>query len=126
MTKRTQFPPKQLKTNGLKSIWEEVGLYAKKDGTVGIRNVPEFRNEDDEAEWHERTHEAILDFAMEHGLHAKRPARGVARPTSIRLPADDMERARKLAAHKGIGYQTYLKMLLHEALGREERRSKVA
>jgi predicted DNA binding CopG/RHH family protein len=37
-----------------------------------------------------------------------------------------LERARKLAAPKGIGYLTYLKMLLHEALGREERRSKVA
>jgi hypothetical protein len=63
-----------------------------------------------------------------HGTRSsrERPARGVARPTSIRLPVEDLERARKLAAHKGIGYQTYLKMLLHEALGREERRSKVA
>ena len=109
-----------------KRMWEELGLYAKKDGTVGIRNVPEFRNEDEEVDWHERTHEAILDFAMEHGLHGKRPARGVSQLTSIRLPAEDLERARKLAAKKGIGYQTYLKMLLHEALGREERRSKVA
>jgi len=103
-----------------------LGLYAKTDGTVGIRNVPDFRNEDEEVAWHERTHEAILDFAMEHDLHGKRPARGTARPTSIRLPSEDLERARKLAARKGIGYQTYLKMLLHEALNKEERRSKVA
>jgi predicted DNA binding CopG/RHH family protein len=109
-----------------RKLWEKLGLYDRGDGTVGARHVPEFRDEDEEVEWHERTHEAILDFAMEHGLHGKRPARGVARPTSIRLPAEDLERARKLAAHKGIGYQTYLKMLLHEALGREERRSKVA
>jgi predicted DNA binding CopG/RHH family protein len=109
-----------------KSIWDELGLYAKKDGTVGARNLPEFRDEAEEADWWYRTSDAISDFAVEHGLHGKRPARGVARPTSIRLPAEDLERARKLAAHKGIGYQTYLKMLLHEALGREERRSKVA
>ena len=109
-----------------KKLWEKLGLYDRGDGTVGARNLPEFRDEAEEADWWYRTSDAISDFAMEHGLHGKRPARGAARPTSIRLPAEDLERARKLAAHKGIGYQTYLKMLLHEALGREERRSKVA
>jgi len=109
-----------------RKIWEELGLYAKKDGTVGIRHVPRFRNEEEEVAWDERTHEAILDFALEHGLRGKRPARGMARPTSIRLPAIDLMRARKLAAEKGIGYQTYVKMLLHEALSREARKGKVA
>jgi predicted DNA binding CopG/RHH family protein len=86
-----------------------------------MRNVPNFRNEDEEVEWIDRTHEAVLDFAVEHGLKGKRPAPGVARPTSIRLRPEDIERARKLAARRGLGYQTYLKMLLHEALDKEER-----
>ncbi|HUP04499.1 MAG TPA: hypothetical protein VMU19_10950 [Bryobacteraceae bacterium] len=42
------------------------------------------------------------------------------------MPAIDLIRARKLAAQKGIGYQTYVKRLLHEALRREALRGKVA
>jgi predicted DNA binding CopG/RHH family protein len=38
------------------------------------------------------------------------------------MPLDDIDRARVLAEKKGIGYQTYMKMLLHEALEREENR----
>ena len=109
-----------------RKLWEKLGLYDKGDGTVGIRNVPKFRDEAEEARWWERISDATFDFALEHGLKGKRPAPGLSRPTSIRLPAKDLERARKLAATKGIGYQTYLKMLLHEALGKEERKSKVA
>jgi predicted DNA binding CopG/RHH family protein len=105
-----------------KNIWAELGLYDNGDGTVGIGNVPAFRSEAEEAKWHDRTSGAILEFAMEHGLKGKRPARGVARPTSLRLPPRDLERARKLAERKGLPYQTYIKMLLHEALGREERK----
>ena len=106
-----------------RKIWEELGLYDKGDGTVGIRNLPKFRSEAEEVRWHDRTHEAILEFAVEHGLKGKRPARGVARPTSIRLRPEDIERARKLAARRGLAYQTYLKMLLHEALEKEERKA---
>ena len=105
----------------IRKLWEELGLYDRGDGVVGIRNVPNFRNEDEEVEWIERTSDPIFEFAKEHGLKGKRPAPGVARPTSIRLRAEDIERARKLAARRGLGYQTYLKMLLHEALDKEER-----
>jgi predicted DNA binding CopG/RHH family protein len=104
-----------------RKLWEELGLYDRGDGVVGMRNVPKFRSEAEEVKWHDRTHEAVLDFAVEHGLKGKRPAPGVARPTSIRLRPEDIERARKLAARRGLGYQTYLKMLLHEALEKEER-----
>jgi len=105
----------------MRKLWEELGLYDRGDGVVGIRNVPSFRNEDEEVEWIERTSDPIFEFAKEHGLKGKRPAPGVTRPTSIRLPPDDIERARKLAARRGLGYQTYLKMLLHEAIEKEER-----
>ena len=35
----------------------------------------------------------------------------------------DIERARRLAEKKGIGYQTYMKILLREALDREDRKT---
>ena len=41
---------------------------------------------------------------------------------AIRLPEADIAQARKLAERKGLGYQTLLKMLVHEGLQREARR----
>jgi predicted DNA binding CopG/RHH family protein len=38
---------------------------------------------------------------------------------AIRLPQGDLKRARKIATRKGIGYQTLIKMLVHEGLQRE-------
>jgi predicted DNA binding CopG/RHH family protein len=43
---------------------------------------------------------------------------------SIRLPESDIALAQKLAASKGLPYQTYIKSLLHEALQRERRQSR--
>lgn len=41
---------------------------------------------------------------------------------ALRLPTPDLARAREIADRKGIGYQTLLKMLVHEGLQREARR----
>jgi predicted DNA binding CopG/RHH family protein len=49
--------------------------------------------------------------------------RGITPPTTIRLAPDDISRARVLAERRGLRYQTYLKMLIHEALEREEKAS---
>jgi len=38
------------------------------------------------------------------------------------MPLADLERARQLSSKNGLGYQTYVKMLLHGALDREEKR----
>jgi predicted DNA binding CopG/RHH family protein len=35
---------------------------------------------------------------------------------NIRVAAADVQKARELADEKGVGYQTIIKMLLHEAL----------
>jgi hypothetical protein len=43
------------------------------------------------------------------------------RLTSIRLPVETISRATRLAARKGIGYQTFMKVLIHEGLERAER-----
>jgi predicted DNA binding CopG/RHH family protein len=37
----------------------------------------------------------------------------------LRVPANDLEKARSIAERKGIGYQTWLKMAIHEAVERE-------
>ena len=41
---------------------------------------------------------------------------------ALRLPSPDLAKAREIAERKGIGYQTLLKMLVHEGLQREVRR----
>jgi predicted DNA binding CopG/RHH family protein len=46
-------------------------------------------------------------------------ARVRTQPVTIRLATQDLDKARGLAAQKGIGYQTYIKMILREALRRE-------
>jgi predicted DNA binding CopG/RHH family protein len=40
-------------------------------------------------------------------------------PVTLRLASDDIATARQLANGKGIGYQTYIKLLLHDALQKE-------
>jgi predicted DNA binding CopG/RHH family protein len=42
---------------------------------------------------------------------------------ALRLPEPDLAKVRELAARKGIGYQTLLKILVHEGLRREARRA---
>lgn len=55
---------------------------------------------------------------------SKRASQTGASPTiTIRLAEDDLARARTFAADKGLRYQTYLKMLLHEALKSEEKKA---
>ena len=39
---------------------------------------------------------------------------------TIRMPVFELERARRQAEQKGLRYQTYIKMLLHDALERAE------
>jgi predicted DNA binding CopG/RHH family protein len=53
---------------------------------------------------------------------ARESATGITPTTTIRLDPEDISRARTLAAKRGLRYQTYLKMLLHEALREEEKK----
>jgi predicted DNA binding CopG/RHH family protein len=46
----------------------------------------------------------------------KTAVRGMTKHISIRVSASDLEIADKLAAEKGLPYQTYIKSLLHESL----------
>jgi len=46
--------------------------------------------------------------------------------TTIRLDPDDIAKARVQAAERGLRYQTYLKMIIHEALCDAEQRRKAS
>jgi len=92
------------------------------------QKIPKFENEADEANWaFEHREELAATFlkAAEAGLvrQGTLKQRGVTPPTTIRLAPEDISRARTLAERRGLRYQTYLKMLIHEALEREERAS---
>ncbi len=45
--------------------------------------------------------------------------RPVTKPVTIRLNAPDIAMARSLSKTKGLPYQTYIKMVLHEALQKQ-------
>ena len=87
--------------------------------------VPKFSSETDDAKWHQnhrRTLESALERRIQEGSTLtlqQAAARTRTRPVTLRLPAEDIDTARGIAAQKGIGYQTYIKMLLREALRRE-------
>ena len=92
--------------------------------------TPKFRSEAEEAAWWDSHPEVILEAVERaYGKEAvgrflgggPRPKRPPTKTVTIRLPVEDVARARRLAAQKGLGYQTLVKTLLHEALQREER-----
>jgi predicted DNA binding CopG/RHH family protein len=91
--------------------------------------IPSFKTEREEAVWwekHRATVEAELRTAMrERQTASLKDVMAQARrkrellPVTIRLASDDIATARQLADDKGIGYQTYIKLLLHDALQKE-------
>jgi predicted DNA binding CopG/RHH family protein len=90
--------------------------------------IPSFRSEKAEAAWWEKNRKAVeadLRSAMrERGTVSLSDVLSNAKKkeltsVTIRLASDDIATARRLAENKGVGYQTYIKMLLHEALNRE-------
>lgn len=87
--------------------------------------IPKFTSEAEDARWHNR-HRLELELAMERRIKEgstltlrQAVARAKLRSVTIRLATEDIDTARELAAQKGVGYQTYIKLLLREALKRE-------
>ena len=87
--------------------------------------IPKFTSEAQDARWHDR-HKRELESAVERRVKEgstvtlrQAVARAKLRAVTIRLATEDIDRARGLAAQKGIRYQTYIKILLREALQRE-------
>ena len=81
--------------------------------------IPRFRTEADEAQWWDNHPEAAAEI-MRRALKSGRARRAVPLKTvTMRLPVPDIKTAQDLAHEKGLPYQTYITMLLHEALKKE-------
>ncbi len=84
-----------------------------------------FANEAEEAAWWESHEDALLeDFkkaTAEGRVGIGTVAKRAALPsTTIRLDPGDIAKARVQAEKRGLRYQTYLKMIIHEALRKAE------
>jgi predicted DNA binding CopG/RHH family protein len=91
--------------------------------------IPRFSNDAEEAGWWD-AHRTEIEAEIRRRIKQKRPLtlEGLLRkeepsqPITLRIATKDLDTARRLAARKGIGYQTYIKMLLREALAADARR----
>jgi predicted DNA binding CopG/RHH family protein len=87
-----------------------------------------FSDEAEEAEWWANKQDSLAsefekaaaEGALSRGTVVRK---GNTPTTTIRLDPDDIAKARVHAEQKGLRYQTYLKMLIHEALRQEELRA---
>jgi predicted DNA binding CopG/RHH family protein len=91
--------------------------------------MPKFASEKEEADWWFKNQDfalQVLQRAKAEGslgngtIRRKLAEKQPAISTTIRLDPTDLSLAKQQAERKGLRYQTYLKMLIHEALGREE------
>ncbi len=117
---------------------------------MATKKMPTFATEAEEAEWYFEHQDELADytdvptaedqatFRKElQALHSEEKAVAAAkaaqaayearRPKTkqvpIRIAETDLDRAKTLAGKKGIGYQTLIKMALHEWLDQQERNS---
>jgi predicted DNA binding CopG/RHH family protein len=82
--------------------------------------IPGFKTEAEEAAWWD-AHPDFLAEQFDKAAKGGRQQRGIPKSKSvtIRVPVRDLETAQRLAERKGLPYQTYIKMLLHQALEKE-------
>ncbi|MFZ1938303.1 MAG: DUF2188 domain-containing protein [Terracidiphilus sp.] len=84
-----------------------------------------FKSEEEEAQWWDKNQDALAQAFEEAAVagtlgHGTTARKGNTPTTTIRLDPDDIAKARVQAEVKGLRYQTYLKMLIHEALQQME------
>ena len=102
------------------------------------KKLAETKTEAEEARWFEENQERLLRLFEQAakegalrvggksvGITLSKKTQTVQKPPSqkvmLRIPTGDVDRARRQAAEKGIGYQTYIKMLLRTGLDRGEK-----
>jgi len=83
--------------------------------------IPKFKSEKEEADWlYAHRKEIERELAREKKGQPLTVAEIIERATtkaiSIRLAVGDIERAKAQAKAKGIGYQTWIRMLIHDSL----------
>lgn len=102
------------------------------------KKLTDARTEAEEARWFEKNQDRLLRLFEQAekegalriggksiGITLFKRTESLAKPPSqkvmLRIQTGDLDRARRLAASKGLGYQTYIKLLLREGLDRAER-----
>jgi predicted DNA binding CopG/RHH family protein len=90
-----------------------------------------FANEAEEAAWWESNEDALADEFEKATAEGRAGIGTVAKraalpSTTIRLDPEDIAKARVQAAERGLRYQTYLKMIIHEALRETEQKRKAS
>lgn len=94
-----------------------------------ILETPNFKTEAEEANWWDSPEgRAAMLQAFQEAAAAGTLGRGTLRKrsgptptTTIRLDADDIALAKAQADQRGLKYQTYLKMVIHQALQQESK-----
>lgn len=94
------------------------------------KDIPKFSSEAEEGRWMREHQDELEDYmeaptpesqARANSLLASLPPRKPkSRNITISVPLNLIDRARRQAERKGIGYQTYLKTLIADGLEREE------
>jgi predicted DNA binding CopG/RHH family protein len=104
---------------------------SKKEPKSFVQTMPKFVNEAEEARWWASAEgrkflksQSVSQTAPQQKGSAlvSELSRASSVQIALRLPAPDLAKAREIADRKGIGYQTLLKMIVHEGLRREARR----
>jgi predicted metal-dependent hydrolase len=110
--------------------------------------IPKFASEAEEARWWFENEDLIAKefekaaaegrlkrggvrrLLAERGIplpeSVKTPTTSPTPTTTIRLDPEDIDKAREQAAERGLRYQTYLKMLIREALRKAEQERKAS
>jgi predicted DNA binding CopG/RHH family protein len=86
--------------------------------------TPDLKSEKEEAEWYDTHQDDLLaqfeqaakDGTLGRGTLARRAQTAA---TSIRLNTADVELAKTIAEKRGLRYQSYLKMIIHQQLMQE-------
>lgn len=88
--------------------------------------IPKFSSEAEEAAWWD-AHRSEVETEIRRRMKQKRSLTlsnlvqrtKPSQPVTLRIAKEDLETARRLAARQGLGYQTYIKMLLRGALAKQ-------
>ncbi|HEY2861823.1 MAG TPA: hypothetical protein VGJ21_25710 [Terracidiphilus sp.] len=104
--------------------------------------IPAFESEAEEAKWWFENENLVTEEFQKAASEGRLGRGGIRRlfaekgivfkepkptpTTTIRLDPQDIAKAREQAAERGLRYQTYLKMLIREALRNEEQRRKAS
>jgi predicted DNA binding CopG/RHH family protein len=89
--------------------------------------TPKFENESEEAKWWFDNRDNLLDEFEQAGKEGRLERGMVARRANaaalVALDPEDAARAKTQAERRGLEYQAYVKMVIHEALLHEEQRT---